>query len=136
MVLQHEHQLSLIDLNPKYPHDEEVYDDEEDLIIKHAFERSCGLCNQVITFFHKYYYKCDQCEYSLHKLCAELPKTLEHASHNQHTLALLKSAGHTNIVMYAKVISAGMYNLAIFVLYYVHLDCAYLRGKPSDSSHS
>ncbi|KAD2394129.1 hypothetical protein E3N88_41106 [Mikania micrantha] len=90
MVLQHEHQLNLIDLNPKYPHDEEVYDDEEDLTIKQAFEHSCDLCNEVITFLHKYYYKYDQCEYSLHKLCKELPKTLEHASHNQHTLALLQ----------------------------------------------
>ncbi|KAL8223522.1 hypothetical protein R6Q57_018997 [Mikania cordata] len=41
VVLQHEHSLILIDLNPKYPHDEEVYDDEEDLIIKQAFQCPC-----------------------------------------------------------------------------------------------
>ncbi|KAL8242830.1 hypothetical protein R6Q59_013132 [Mikania micrantha] len=89
-VLQHKHLLTLIDLNPKYPHDEQVYDDEEDLIIKQAFQHSCDLCNQEITYLHRYYYKCDQCEYSVHKLCEELPKTLVHASHIEHTLSLFQ----------------------------------------------
>ncbi|KAJ0677200.1 hypothetical protein HanOQP8_Chr12g0434221 [Helianthus annuus] len=69
VVLQHKHSLSLIDLNPKYPHDEQVYDDEEDLIIKQAFRCPCARCEQEITYLHRYYYKCDQCDYSLHKLC-------------------------------------------------------------------
>ncbi|KAL8223535.1 hypothetical protein R6Q57_019010 [Mikania cordata] len=96
MVLQHEHPLSLIDLNPKYPHDEQVYDDEEDLIIKQAFQHLCDLCNQEITYLHRYYYKCDQCEYSVHKLCEELPKTLVHASHIKHTFALIQVDLYTN----------------------------------------
>ncbi|KAL8242866.1 hypothetical protein R6Q59_013168, partial [Mikania micrantha] len=89
VVLQHEHSLILIDLNPKYPHDEEVYDDEEDLIIKQAFQCPCNLCYQEIIFLHRYYYKCDQCDYSVHKLCAELPTKWDHASHSAHTLTLL-----------------------------------------------
>ncbi|KAJ0491750.1 putative chromatin regulator PHD family [Helianthus annuus] len=81
-VLQHEHPLTLVDLNPEYPNDN-VYDDEYDLIKNQAFNCSCGLCSREITFFHRYYYKCDQCDYSLHKLCKEqqFPTKLEHASH-------------------------------------------------------
>ncbi|KAK9060616.1 hypothetical protein SSX86_021322 [Deinandra increscens subsp. villosa] len=40
-ILAHEHPLTLIDLNPKYPHEKEVYDDEEDLIAKQAFQHRC-----------------------------------------------------------------------------------------------
>ncbi|KAJ0865199.1 putative chromatin regulator PHD family [Helianthus annuus] len=88
VVLQHEHSLSLIDLNPKYPHDEQVYDDEEDLIIKQAFQCPCACCEQKITYLHRFYYKCDKCDYSLHKLCQQIPKELQHASHSAHSLTL------------------------------------------------
>ncbi|KAJ0488337.1 putative chromatin regulator PHD family [Helianthus annuus] len=91
VVIQHDHLLTLIDLNPKYPHDEQVYDDEKDLISIQAFQCSCGRCNKKITYFHRYYYKCDQCDYSLHKLCSELPTTLKHASHLEHTLSLFQN---------------------------------------------
>ncbi|GKD33185.1 zinc finger, PHD-type containing protein [Tanacetum coccineum] len=87
-VLPHGHPLKLIDLNPKYPHDEVVYDDEEELIMKLAFRCPCGRCGQEINFYHRYYYTCEQCDYSLHKLCAELPTTLKHESHRDHTLIL------------------------------------------------
>nr|GEX63259.1 zinc finger, PHD-type, DC1 [Tanacetum cinerariifolium] len=81
-VLQHEHPLTLIDLNPEYPRDEVVYDDEEELIMKQDFRCPCGRCGQEIIFYHTYYYTCDRCDYSLHKLCAELPTTLRHESHD------------------------------------------------------
>ncbi|KAJ0861197.1 putative chromatin regulator PHD family [Helianthus annuus] len=90
-VLRHEHTLTLIDFNPKYPHFEQVYDDEYDLIIKEAFKCQCNLCFQEINFLHRYYYKCDQCDYSLHRSCAELPTTLEHASHCAHSFILTKN---------------------------------------------
>ncbi|KAF5776628.1 putative chromatin regulator PHD family [Helianthus annuus] len=88
VVLQHKHSLFLIDLNPKYPRDEQVYDDEEDLIIKQAFQCLCARCEQEITYLHRYYYKCDQCDYSLHKLCEKIPTKLQHASHSAHSLTL------------------------------------------------
>ncbi|KAF5776675.1 putative chromatin regulator PHD family [Helianthus annuus] len=91
VIQQHEHFLTLIDLNPKYPHDEPVYDDEKDLISHQVFQRSCDRCDQKITFFHRYYYKCNQCDYLLHKSCSELPITLEHASHPTHTLSLFQN---------------------------------------------
>ncbi|GJX21616.1 B-box-type zinc finger [Tanacetum coccineum] len=87
-VLPHEHPLKLIDLNPKYPRDEVVYDDEEELIMKQDFRCPCGRCGQEINFYHRYYYTCDQCDYSLHKLCAELLTTLRHESHSDHNLIL------------------------------------------------
>ncbi|KAF5776692.1 putative chromatin regulator PHD family [Helianthus annuus] len=91
VVIQHEHPLTLVDLNPKYPRDEYVYDDEEDLISNQAFQCPCDRCDLNITFFHRYYYKCNQCDYSLHKLCYELPITLEHTSHLAHTLSLFQN---------------------------------------------
>ncbi|GKE65226.1 zinc finger, PHD-type containing protein, partial [Tanacetum coccineum] len=87
-VLQHEHPLTLIDLNPEYPRDEVVYDDEEELIMKQDFRCPCGRCGQEINFYHRYYYTCDQCDHPLHKLCAELPTTLRHESHRDHNLIL------------------------------------------------
>ncbi|KAI3814784.1 hypothetical protein L1987_14428 [Smallanthus sonchifolius] len=41
-----------------------------------------------VTVGAMYYYKCLQCGYSIHKLCEELPTTLEHASHIPHALTL------------------------------------------------
>ncbi|GJU72626.1 hypothetical protein Tco_1264031 [Tanacetum coccineum] len=52
-VLQHEHPLTLIDLNPEYPRDEVVYDDEEELIMKQDFRCPCGRCGQEINFYHR-----------------------------------------------------------------------------------
>ncbi|KAM0063450.1 putative chromatin regulator PHD family [Helianthus debilis subsp. tardiflorus] len=91
VVIQHEHPLTLIDLNPKYPYDEQVYDDEKDLINNQAFQCLCDRCDEEITYYHRYYYKCDQCDYSLHKSCSELPTTLKHASHLAHTLFLFQN---------------------------------------------
>ncbi|GKE72243.1 hypothetical protein Tco_1534284, partial [Tanacetum coccineum] len=51
-VLPHEHPLTLIDLNPEYPRDEVVYDDEEELIMKQDFRCPCGRCGQEINFYH------------------------------------------------------------------------------------
>ncbi|KAI3711840.1 hypothetical protein L1987_70388 [Smallanthus sonchifolius] len=89
VVLHHEHPLSLKDLNPKYPQEEVVYDDEEDLIFSQNFEWPCGLCDEKITYFHRYYHKCDECDYSLHDSCAKLQTTLEHPSH-EHALTLFR----------------------------------------------
>ncbi|KAJ0724533.1 putative chromatin regulator PHD family [Helianthus annuus] len=91
VIHEHEHPLTLIDLNPKYPHGEQVYDDEKDLISNQVFQCLCDRCDQKITYFHRYYYKCDECDYSLHKLCLELPTTLKHASHLAHTLSLAQN---------------------------------------------
>ncbi|KAM0020424.1 hypothetical protein Hdeb2414_s0025g00666981 [Helianthus debilis subsp. tardiflorus] len=115
VVIQHEHPLTLVDLNPKYPHDEYVYDDEEDLISNQAFQCPCERCDLNITFFHRYYYKCNQCDYSLHKLCYELPLTLEHTSHLAHTLSLFQMS-HNRSVMCVNV-TFGINNFVTIVLH-------------------
>ncbi|KAJ0724481.1 putative chromatin regulator PHD family [Helianthus annuus] len=94
VVLQHKHSLFLIDLNPKYPHDEQVYDDEEDLMIKQAFQCLCARCEQEITYLHRQrqiltecdacgkehkgvFYECITCfHFLIHKDCVFQPKRL------------------------------------------------------------
>ncbi|PWA58000.1 zinc finger, PHD-type [Artemisia annua] len=95
-ILEHEHPLNLIDLQPNYPLYEEKYDDDDDngggeLITRQNFRRRpCDRCSKEITWFHRYYYECAySCDYSLHKFCGELPITLKHTSHPAHTLNLI-----------------------------------------------
>nr|GEV88121.1 B-box-type zinc finger, zinc finger, PHD-type, DC1 [Tanacetum cinerariifolium] len=80
----------------EYPRDEVVYDDEEELIMKQDFRCPCGCCGQEINFYHMYYYTCDRCDYSLHKLCAELPTTLRHEFHRDHALILSQVCPNIN----------------------------------------
>ena len=97
-VLQHEHPLNLIDLQPNYPLCEEEYDDDDgdgdeddDLVTRENYRcRRCQRCNKEITWFHRYYYECaHSCEYSLNKFCGKLPLTLKHTLHPNHTLTLV-----------------------------------------------
>nr|XP_043638627.1 uncharacterized protein LOC122609746 [Erigeron canadensis] len=96
-ITQHEHPLRLIDLQPNFPHYEEDYDDDsnddddDDLSTQKAFPCfQCDRCDKEINWFHRYYYKCKthSCDYSLHKFCGDLPLTLKHTSHPDHTLTL------------------------------------------------
>ncbi|PWA97951.1 B-box-type zinc finger [Artemisia annua] len=122
-VLQHEHPLTLIDLNPEYPRDEVVYDDEEELIMKQDFRCSCGRCGQEINFYHRYYYTCDQCDYSLHKLCAELSKTLSHESHRDHALILCQVSEDKWCMCHRFDENLWIYKCEK-CRFYVHTDCA------------
>ncbi|GJX78367.1 putative chromatin regulator PHD family protein [Tanacetum coccineum] len=84
-VLEHEHPLELVDLQPPKIVDEweeESDKDDDDLIIEDEFRRPCNRCHQDITVYHRYYYRCtiDSCDYFLHKFCAELPPILNHIS--------------------------------------------------------
>ncbi|KAL8206286.1 hypothetical protein R6Q57_009837 [Mikania cordata] len=87
-VIEHEHPLKLVDLqmikDPKEEDSEEESNDEEEIIAPDdVFVCSCNRCYQEIKAYYRYYYKCtnDSCDYSLHKFCAELPTTIEHALH-------------------------------------------------------
>ncbi|KAL8251832.1 hypothetical protein R6Q59_035525 [Mikania micrantha] len=93
--LQHEHPLVLIDLqvmHRDYEEDDDDYDDNE-LIEKQNFNCMCNRCGQRIDWYHRYYYKCSMssCNYSIHKFCKELPKTLQFHGHPSHTLILAKT---------------------------------------------
>ncbi|XP_071719392.1 uncharacterized protein [Rutidosis leptorrhynchoides] len=97
-VLGHEHPLKLIDLELERPHNDEEKEDEEEeeeedsLFVKEEFRCICGRCDQDISEYHRYYYKCikSSCDYSLHKFCAEALETLEPTSHHpDHPLKLI-----------------------------------------------
>ncbi|XP_023750544.1 uncharacterized protein LOC111898885 [Lactuca sativa] len=105
-VPEHEHPLKLIDLQLEYPlyhEEEEVHDDDDDdddegddLIRKEVLHGvKCGRCCHEIHMYHRYYYKCVggdsssssssssscECDFSLHKFCAELSTRLDHTLH-------------------------------------------------------
>ncbi|KAD1248154.1 hypothetical protein E3N88_43103 [Mikania micrantha] len=47
------------------------------------------MCKEEIYWFHLCYYSCKDCNYSLHKFCAQLPKTIQdHPLHPGHDLTL------------------------------------------------
>nr|GEY66143.1 zinc finger, PHD-type [Tanacetum cinerariifolium]GEY82812.1 zinc finger, PHD-type [Tanacetum cinerariifolium] len=85
-LIQHEHPLHLVDLQPCYPDYVEFSDDEEeDKVIKWDFTSPCNQCGKDINVYHRYYYKCtdSSCDYVLHKSCAKpLPEKLILKSHS------------------------------------------------------
>ncbi|KAJ9548216.1 hypothetical protein OSB04_020759 [Centaurea solstitialis] len=92
-MLKHQHPLSLIDLqldDLDYEEEEEDDDVKQELTAKREFQCQCERCGKEINWFHRYYYKCDECLYSIHKFCEEVPATLKHPSHIAHTLILLQ----------------------------------------------
>ncbi|KAJ0436453.1 putative chromatin regulator PHD family [Helianthus annuus] len=94
MVFEHEHPLNLIDLwSEQLQYEEEYEEDEEEnedeLVAKQEFKCMCSRCDEEINWYHRYYYTCGQCKYSIHKFCAELPEKMEDICH-PHTLYLLQ----------------------------------------------
>ncbi|KAL8251893.1 hypothetical protein R6Q59_035586 [Mikania micrantha] len=78
--LQHEHPLILIDLQVMHRDYEEDDDyDDNELLATQNFNCICNQCGKQIDWHHRYYYKCSMpsCNYSVHKFCEELPKTLQ-----------------------------------------------------------
>ncbi|KAJ0605793.1 putative chromatin regulator PHD family [Helianthus annuus] len=92
-VIEHEHPLKLVDLQVNVEDVDDESDDEEEkeevLVPQDEFSCTCKRCGEDINEYYRYYYKCihDSCDFTLHKFCAELPKTLNHPSH-QHPLTL------------------------------------------------
>ncbi|GJX45129.1 zinc finger, PHD-type containing protein [Tanacetum coccineum] len=59
-LIQHEHPLHLVDLQPCYPDYIEFSDDEvEDKVIKWDFKSSCNQCGKDINVYHRYYVHLD-----------------------------------------------------------------------------
>ncbi|KAK3023708.1 hypothetical protein RJ639_042718 [Escallonia herrerae] len=54
-------------------------------------EKAC-CCNGCLEVISSAYYGCSQCEFFLHKLCAELPQVIEHPLHPEHPLTLHKAS--------------------------------------------
>ncbi|KAJ0586525.1 hypothetical protein HanIR_Chr04g0152881 [Helianthus annuus] len=90
---RHHHSLSLVHLQQPNLKNENADDDDEDEVEGEVDfveeDRQCNLCKEQIWSFHLCYYSCKSCDYSLHKFCAELPKTLtNHPLHPNHTMVL------------------------------------------------
>ncbi|KAM0032207.1 putative chromatin regulator PHD family [Helianthus debilis subsp. tardiflorus] len=96
--LQHEHPLTLVDLqlmHRDYIEDDDEYDDN-DLITTQNFKCICNRCDRGIDWYHRYYYKCSMssCTYSLHKFCEEIPPSLKFQGHPSHTLILKRTTNN------------------------------------------
>ncbi|KAL8236643.1 hypothetical protein R6Q59_017724 [Mikania micrantha] len=95
--IQHEHPLTLEDLQSIYQGYEEDDDDFDDLdlIAMQNFKGICDICGRGIDWYHRYYYKCSRwssCSYSIHKFCGERLTTFQFPAHPIHTLHLNKTS--------------------------------------------
>ncbi|KAL8261584.1 hypothetical protein R6Q59_025633 [Mikania micrantha] len=96
----HEHPLSLVQLHPRQENSNNKDEDEDEDKDKDGVEYGdefrvkfgiCEMCNEEIYWFHLCYYSCKDCNYSLHKFCAQLPKTKQDDPlHPGHDLTLSK----------------------------------------------
>ncbi|CAI9298258.1 unnamed protein product [Lactuca saligna] len=90
----HNHPLNLVQLQPNHNEEEEEEEEEDvdDLVVEDHHVGQCNMCEEDIYSFHLRYYTCKNCNHSLHKFCAEIPKTLQdHPLHNpNHNLTLSK----------------------------------------------
>nr|GEX03655.1 zinc finger, PHD-type [Tanacetum cinerariifolium] len=94
----HDHLLSLIHLqknkinvNSDDEEDEEQEEekDDDDCVVEDQHIGQCNMCKEEIYSFHLCCYKCNDCDYTLHKFCAELPTTEKnHPLHPGHDLTL------------------------------------------------
>ncbi|XP_076910711.1 uncharacterized protein LOC143568437 [Bidens hawaiensis] len=94
----HEHLLSLVQLQPHQNNEdfdkeeEDGDEDNDDIVVKEDCHLgTCKMCEEEIYLFHLCYYSCNECDYSLHKFCAQLPTTHQnHPLHPGHNLRLSK----------------------------------------------
>ncbi|KAL8225385.1 hypothetical protein R6Q57_017942 [Mikania cordata] len=94
----HEHPLSLVQLHPCQENSNNKDEDDDEDGVEYGDEfwvkednkfGICEMCKEEIYWFHLCYYSCKDCNYSLHKFCAQLPKTIQdHPLHPGHDLTL------------------------------------------------
>ncbi|KAJ0532939.1 putative chromatin regulator PHD family [Helianthus annuus] len=87
MITEHEHPLNLIDLwseqlqHEKEHEEEDEESNEDEFLTKQDFKCLCSRCEEEINWFHRYYYTCCQCGYSIHNFCEELPEKYKDICH-------------------------------------------------------
>ncbi|KAI7733355.1 hypothetical protein M8C21_013376 [Ambrosia artemisiifolia] len=100
----HEHLLNLIQLQPEHDNvnsdEEDEHEDEnedkDDIVVEEVRFGECNMCKEEIYSFQLCYYSCKDCDYNLHKFCAELPETQQnHPLHPGHNLTLTKRNPYT-----------------------------------------
>ncbi|KAI3726269.1 hypothetical protein L1987_66066 [Smallanthus sonchifolius] len=137
--LQHEHPLTLVDLqmmHRDYEEDDEDYNDS-DLIATQNFECTCKRCDRRIDWYHRYYYKCSMssCDYSLHKFCKEMPTTLQFQGHPSHALILKKATSDEKCHGCLKYHRDGICYHCSTCNYGIDLLCATICGKEFEDEH-
>ncbi|KAJ9548217.1 hypothetical protein OSB04_020760 [Centaurea solstitialis] len=92
-MFEHQHPLSLIDLqldDLDYEEEEEEEEDDDvkqlEITAKQELRCQCDRCGEEINWFHRYYYKCDECVYSIHKSSSNIGTSF----HIAHPLILLQ----------------------------------------------
>ncbi|PWA46226.1 zinc finger, PHD-type [Artemisia annua] len=105
-LIQHEHPLQLVDLQPCYPDYTEYSDDEEeDRVIKWDFNSPCNQCGKVINVYHRicrepfgleylWIYKCESCRYFVHLDCATTSRSADIGK----TIKNFEDADHPNLL--------------------------------------
>ncbi|KAI3760720.1 hypothetical protein L1987_51119 [Smallanthus sonchifolius] len=92
----HEHLLSLVqfqttDHSISNENSDKEDEDKDDIVVADRHVGKCKMCEEEIYSFHLCYYSCKDCDYSLHKLCTQLPTTQQnHPLHPGHNLTLSK----------------------------------------------
>ncbi|KAI3760734.1 hypothetical protein L1987_51133 [Smallanthus sonchifolius] len=92
----HEHLLSLVqfqttDHSISNENSDKEDEDKDDIVEADRHVGKCKMCEEEIYSFHLCYYSCKDCDYSLHKLCAQLPTTQQnHPLHPGHNLTMSK----------------------------------------------
>ncbi|KAM7522875.1 hypothetical protein LguiA_012777 [Lonicera macranthoides] len=114
----HEHPLKLIDEAQRNKGDEEIL---------------CEGCRESISGSA---YTCGECEYILHKKCAELPKEIDHPMHIEHPLTLLSYPPYSSSACMCNVCKIDdwkwfTYHCSI-CKFDVHIHCA---SKKSEIEH-
>lgn len=108
----HDHLLSLIHLQTNKNNinsdddneDEEEERDDVDLVVEDPHVGQCNMCKEEIYSFHLCYYKCNDCDYTLHKYCAELPTTEKnHPLHPGHDLTLSQGLQFHDSDLYSNI---------------------------------
>ncbi|KAI7740198.1 hypothetical protein M8C21_031112, partial [Ambrosia artemisiifolia] len=93
----HEHLLNLVQLQPdrdnvnsdEEDEHEDENEDKDDIVVEEVRFGECNMCKEEIYSFQLCYYSCKDCDYNLHRFCAELPETQQnHPLHPGHNLTL------------------------------------------------
>ncbi|KAJ9548437.1 hypothetical protein OSB04_020980 [Centaurea solstitialis] len=138
-MFNHQHPMNLIDLqiDDLTYEDEEEDDVKQEIAAKQEFRCRCNRCGEEINWYHRYYYNCNQCIYSIHKFCAQLPATLEHhPSHVvDHPLILFQREEDWQCYIcetYHEPEELGywiFYQCTTCPTFFLHRDCAFLPRK-------
>ncbi|CAH8386382.1 unnamed protein product [Eruca vesicaria subsp. sativa] len=93
----------------------------------------CGSCGRTENIYGGYYCNDPNCSSYFHKKCAEAPLEINHPSHPQHLLLLIKDSSHDPCDFCGEAIFSSGY-ICSTCEFKVHLSCG-MKPSPSDIEH-